>query len=411
MTSEERHEARYQRRVAKRRERRMARSKNCGDFEDVLSYANLYRSGLLCCRGVGWKNSTQSYRANIVTNTERTRQQLLSGKYKGKGFYEFDIVERGKKRHIRSVHISERAVQRTLCDQALIPVFQPALIYDNGASMRGKGISFAIRRVTCHLQRHFRKHGNAGYVLTYDFSSYFDTAIHEPVKQELDRRVHDDRVRSLANQCLDAFGPVGYGLGSQISQIAAIMLPNKLDHVIKQELGIKGYARYMDDGYLIHESKAHLKHCLRRIYEVCQELGITLNPKKVRIRRLSDGFDFLKVRFRLTTSGKVVRRGNRESIRIMRRKLKKFKDWLDHGRVVHIHGETARKAFPLQDICSAYASWRSHMAKGHNYWRIKRMDDYFMDLFGLDPRNKGAWRLAANGGQICIGSKMLPQAA
>lgn len=60
---------------------------------------------------------------------------------------------------------------------------------------------------------------------------------------------------------------------------------------------------------------------------------------------------------------------------------------------------------------AAVARSQRSMAKGHNYWRIKRMDDYFMDLFGLDPRNKGAWRLAANGGQICIGSKMLPQAA
>ena len=45
MTSEERHEARYQRRVKKRQERRLALSKSCGDFEDVFSYENLYQSG------------------------------------------------------------------------------------------------------------------------------------------------------------------------------------------------------------------------------------------------------------------------------------------------------------------------------------------------------------------------------
>lgn len=42
------------------------------------------------------------------------------------------------------------------------------------------------------------------------------------------------------------------------------MLPNKLDHFIKEKLGIKGYARYMDDGYLIHPSKEYLKECLTR---------------------------------------------------------------------------------------------------------------------------------------------------
>lgn len=70
MTSEERHEARYQRRVKKRQERRLALSKSCGDFEDVFSYENLYQSGHICCRGVSWKSSTQTYRFNLVTNTQ-----------------------------------------------------------------------------------------------------------------------------------------------------------------------------------------------------------------------------------------------------------------------------------------------------------------------------------------------------
>ena len=45
MTSEERREARYQRRVRERQEKRLARSKACGDFEQVFSYA--------LCRGRG----------------------------------------------------------------------------------------------------------------------------------------------------------------------------------------------------------------------------------------------------------------------------------------------------------------------------------------------------------------------
>lgn len=111
-------------------------------------------------------------------------------------------------------------------------------------------------------------------MLLFDFSNYFANAQHWPVKLELEKRIHDDRTRALANECLDNFGPVGYGLGSQISQTAALALPNRLDHVIKEELAIKGYARYMDDGYLIHHDKEHLKHCLVRMQEVCQSLGI-----------------------------------------------------------------------------------------------------------------------------------------
>lgn len=394
MTSEERHEARYQRRVKRRQERRLELSRSCGDFEDVFSFDNLYRSGHICCRGVAWKSSTQMYRFNLVTNTAATRQALLDGTYKSRGFIEFDLYDRGKMRHIRSIHISERVVQRTLCDKAINPILKPSFIYDNGASTQNKGIDFALNRLTCHLQRHYRRHGSEGYVLLFDFSNYFANAQHWPVSRELAKRVHDVRIRALANECLDNFGPIGYGLGSQISQTAALMLPNKLDHFIKEKLGIKGYARYMDDGYLIHRSKAYLKSCIAKIKEVCESLGITLNLKKTKIKKLTDGFKFLQVRFKLTETGKVLRKMSYESIKKMRRKLAKFKRWNEEGREVVIGGKRIRKIFSLSDICKAFGSWLGHMKRGKNFHAIQRMKSYFKTLFGFHPDNKVKWRAA-----------------
>ena len=321
MTSEERREARYQRRVRERQEKRLARSKACGDFEQVFSFDNLFQSGLLCCKNVGWKCSTQRYRMDIVGNTAKTRGALLNGTYKSRGFYEFELYDRGKWRHIRSVHISERVVQRTLCDKVVSPLFQSAFIYDNAASIKGKGIDFAMDRLNCHLQRHYRRHGLKGGILVFDFTNYFGDAQHWTVREELARRVHDVRTRNLANTFLENFGPVGYGLGSQISQQAALMLPNRLDHVIKQELGIEGYGRYMDDGYLIHEDMSYLKKCLARIKEVCAELGIRLNERKTKIRPISHGIVFLKTKFILTETGRVLRKMSRASMRAMKRKL------------------------------------------------------------------------------------------
>lgn len=381
MTSEERHEARYQRRCQRRQERRLLRSKACGDFEEVFSYKNLFASGHICCKNVGWKCSTQRYRMNIVSNTAKTRANLLNGTYKSRGFYEFELYDRGKWRHIRSIHISERVVQRTLCDKVVTPLFQPAFIYDNGASMKNKGIDFAMDRLNCHLQRHWRKHGLKGGILVFDFSNYFGNAQHWTVKGELLRRVHDPRTRRLADTFLDNFGPIGYGLGSQISQNAALMLPNKLDHVIKQELGIKGYARYMDDGYLIHEDIHYLEHCLKRIKEVCAELGIIVNEKKTRIRPIQRGIVFLKTKFLLTETGRVLRKMSRASMRAMRRKLYKFRRWVDEG------------TFTLEDVRTAYNSWRGHMRRGDSYKAVCRIDNYFKYLFGFHPDNKERWRV------------------
>lgn len=232
----------------------------------------------------------QKYITQAPLNVLNTHKLLISGKYQSQGFYEFDILERGKPRHIKSVTIEERVVQRCLCDYALVPVISRTFIYDNGASMKDKRYSFAIRRLTQHLHEHYRKHGQDGYILLFDFSKFFDHVNHALVKDILHKEFSDERLLALTEHFIDAFGNVGLGLGSQVSQVLALASANRLDHVIKEVLHIRGYGRYMDDGYLIHHSKAYLRHCLSVIKTVCNELGIVLNVKKTHIIKLSHGF-------------------------------------------------------------------------------------------------------------------------
>ena len=147
MTSEERREARYQRRKVKRDEARLRRSKECGDFDEVFSFRHLYLSGKKCCKGVYWKNSTQRYIGNIIPIIAKTHRELQNGTFKHRGFHAFTIMERGKKRYIRSVHITERAVQKCLCDYCLVPIYSACFIYDNSASLKHRGMDFALRRI------------------------------------------------------------------------------------------------------------------------------------------------------------------------------------------------------------------------------------------------------------------------
>ena len=91
----------------------------------------------------------------------------------------------------------------------------------------------------------------------------------------MDKHISDQRVRNLVRRFVVIFGDgVSLGLGSQISQIAAIFLPNAVDHLCKEKLRIKNYGRYMDDLYLIHSDKAYLRYCLWEIKQVCESLGI-----------------------------------------------------------------------------------------------------------------------------------------
>lgn len=367
MTSLERKERRYQRRKAAREQKKMERYQGCDNFEVVFSYDNLYKAYRECRKSVSWKASVQRYIATASLQLYQTHEELMNGTFRSKGFSEFDIMERGKLRHIQAVDMKERVVQRCLCDNCLVPVLSRSFIYDNGASLKDKGYHFSARRLIAHLQKHYRQYGTEGYVLLFDFSKFFDHISHEQIKNILRNNVTDERILRLCDHFIDAFGDVGMGLGSQVSQIFALAAGNGLDHYIKEVLGIRYYGRYMDDGYLIYHDKAYLRECLKRIREYCDSVGIVLNEKKTQIVKLSHGFVWLKARYYLTETGKMVRKLPRKSASRERKKI---------GRLCKI---LLDKKLPCIMLWESYQSWRSY-AKGFTaYKTVRNMDVYYLE--------------------------------
>lgn len=381
MTSAERHEARYQRRKAKRASKKAERYADCDNFDMVFSYGHLYQAYKVCRRGVAWKASVQKYITQAPLYVHQTYKRLHNGTFHNSGFYEFDLMERGKKRHIRSVKIGERVVQRCLCDNALVPILSRTFIHDNGACMKDKGYTFTVNRLCKHLRDHYKKYGTEGYILLFDFQKFYDNVSHAVLQKTLNHGFTDERILQLTQHLIDAFGNIGLGLGSQVSQILALASANRLDHYIKEILRIHGYARYNDDGYLIHHDKAYLEHCLRCIKRICIELGIKLNTKKTQIVKLSHGFTFLKIRFFITRTGRVIRKMGRKAVTRTRRKLKALKNLLDSGKVT------------FKDVYTSWQSWKAYASNFNAYHTVHNMSGLFDELFIrswlLEPDWKG----------------------
>lgn len=369
MTSEERRESRYQRRKARRDADRAAKVACFDDFEKVFTMEHLYHGYRMSRLGVRWKASTQRYVANALLYIAQTRTQLLAGTFRSRGFYEFDLFERGKARHIRSVDMHERVVQRCLCDYSLIPMLRRSFVYDNGASMKDKGYSFAVNRLRRHLRRHIRQHGPDGYILLFDFKSYFDSIPHELLTSILRRKYTDERLLKLILHFIECFGGKGLGLGSQVSQVLALAAADRIDHHIKDVLRVKNYGRYMDDGYLISHSKEHLQMCRREIVKLCTEMGLQLNENKTRIVPLRRGFTWLKIKINVLPSGQLLQRAWRKSVTRERRKLKKLKKIMEAGRLT------------AADAWQSFQSWDSHLIGLKAYRTRKEMRALYDRLF------------------------------
>jgi len=336
LTSEQRRQGRHERRKANREAARTKQIGSCDNFDLVTDLDNLDAAFKEAKKSVQWKESVQRYEMNRIVNLIESRRKLLAGEDVQEGFIRFTLRERGKVRNIKGIQIAERVIQKCLCDQVLVPILSRPLIYDNGASLKGKGVMFAVKRLITHLCRYYRQnnYSNEGYALLLGFKSYYDNIDHDILMGLIKNEIKDQRIIALTEKFIRVFGDGKVlGLGSQVSQVAAIFYPNILDHFIKEKLRVKYYVRYMDDLSLIHRDKNFLENCLLEIEKVCLRLTITINMKKTHIVKLSYGVMFLKGKYPLTETGKVIRTPNRNAAIRIKRKLKKFKLLLEAGKM------------------------------------------------------------------------------
>lgn len=310
------------------------------NFEEVFSFEHLYQSGKKACKGVRWKASTQNFECQLMANVYKYKQLLYKGTYKSKGFHEFVERERGKVRLIQSVHITERMIQKCLCDYCLLPLFKPTFIYDNAACIKGKGVGFAIRRLKAHLHRYYRENNsNEGYILLFDVKSFFNSIDHEILLNFVKAKLEDKGLYGLFEYFIRCFdGDKGLGLGSQVSQVGAAIYMNKFDHYFKDVLGIEYFGRYMDDGYIICNSKEKLQKLKQIVIEQLGLLKLKANENKTQIFRLDKGFTYLKRRFTLHSNGKLVVKPYKKNILRYKRKAKKLiNKQVDIEKLIDLH--------------------------------------------------------------------------
>lgn len=342
--------------------------------EDVPEYHPIADANNLCDafraarKGSSWKMQVQKFRWNLLSEVSVLQKELdnlqhgRDGAYAPSRYSLFMVNERGKTRAITALSIRDRVVKHALNDLFLIPDIRPHLIYDNGASLKGKGVSFTRNRLVAHLEKFFRETGsNDGWIMTLDFSGYYDNIDHARANQLIRKYEPDEFARLLTAQAFDSYKvdvsymsdeeyeaalhtkysaveyrKLGYpkegrrflyrslSVGDQTSQITAVAFATPIDKLAKIVCGQKYYGRYMDDIYIIGKSLKDLRTVLERIRTMAAKLKLFINPRKTRISKLSRTFTFMQNKYYLRENGHVVVRINPKTLRRMRQKLKKL---------------------------------------------------------------------------------------
>ena len=336
---------------------------SCGYRHEISDLNVLYEAFQRAKKGSDWKPQVQRFEVNLLSELAKLQRELNSRTFALSSLNKFVLRERGKVRVIAGDHIRDRVVKRALCDEALIPAMKKYLIYDNGAGLKGKGVSFARSRLETHLRRFYRENGgNEGYIYLSDYTKFFDNIQHDKFMAMFCKVVDGELALWLLEKILEqarvdiscmsekeysgalnvVFDSVEHekvdkklligqrllgkhmNIGDQVAQVAGVFYPSRLDNFIKIVRGVKYYGRYMDDSYIIHRDKDYLLVLSGEIERVAMENGIFINRRKTRICRLSDYWRFLQIQYSLTNTGRIIKKIHPQRIVAMRRKLKKL---------------------------------------------------------------------------------------
>lgn len=254
------------------------------------------------------------------------------------------VVYEPKARTISALPFRDRVVQHSL-HSVIYPIFERTFLPYSFACRKGKGTHHGVRYVQAVIRR-LSNHGEV-YCLKMDFSKYFPSIDRAVLYREIRRKISCKDTLAL----LEKFHPsdgTGIPIGHLTSQLLANIYGNKLDHFLAHKLGIKNWARYMDDTVVFSNSKEELRQWFAEIHNfITDELKMRFS--KWSIQPASRGVNFLG--YRIWKTHKLLRK---TSVIRAKRKLKKYEN------------DPKKKAEFL-------ASWKGHASHADSYNLLKRL--------------------------------------
>lgn len=304
------------------------------------------------------------YIENIFLIKEHLSKELYTP-----GNYNIFFVREPKIRVVMSQNMHDKIINHLVSYYILNPVILPCLIDQNVATRENKGTNYGIKLMKRYMNQ-IKLETNQFYILKFDISKYFYNIDHKVLKNLLQKKIKDKKALNIIFKIIDStnepyinkkisklieyykknttndriieelqkipFYEKGKGLpiGNMTSQILAIFYLNDLDHFIKENLKIKYYIRYMDDGILIHKDKYYLKYCLKEIkYIIEEEYKLKLNSK-TKIYSSKEKIEFLGFSYYLKKK-KLIIRVKTQTKKKFKRKIKNLRN-VDNEKYEHV---------------------------------------------------------------------------
>jgi hypothetical protein len=355
-------------------------------FDEAVSLKELCKAAKQCRRGVSNKAGPVDFNIHRISSCKRLRDDILAGRYKVRPGTKV-MIYRPKKRVATAPWFRDRTWQRAMCNNGVYDDLTKPFILDNIACQKGKGADMAIRRVIRMMQRlHRAAPGAPVYGVHLDVRKYFPSTPHDELKAMDRKRITDARFLPFLDEIIDSskderpreeidadpFGERGTGLGSQINQLHQVSLLNELDHEIK--CICREYIRYNDDFLILSHDREIVEKARDVIREHLEKYGLTMTDK-AGICKAEHGFYFLRKRFIMRSTGKIIIRLHPKALAEERKTLRGMKRCIEKGTRT------------MEDVERHYQSWVAN-AEYAGDAPIRAMDRFCTMLFREHPKYK-----------------------
>ncbi len=270
--------------------------KNHGSiFNEIISLENLFTSWEEFSIGKKSKKDVAEFSLNLEDNLFSLHSCLIDKTYRHLNYTPFYITD-PKLRHIHKACVRDRVVHHAVF-RILYPLFDKTFIFDSYSCRIGKGTHKAVKRLEDFLRKSSKNFTKNIYVLKCDISKFFDSIDHDILINLIRSKINNIDTLWLIEQINRSFENQtnnGIPLGNVTSQLLSNIYLNQLDQFMKHSLKIKFYIRYCDDFVMVHENKNYLLNLIPLIQTFLDErLKLKLHPRKVTIKKFSQGVDFL----------------------------------------------------------------------------------------------------------------------
>lgn len=259
-------------------------------IEEIVEYGNMSDSFDQVLRGTRRKESRQGQW--LLTHREEVIRELSdrikAGTYTVRDYREREINENGKTRRIQILTMKDRIAVHAIMavvDRHLKKRF----IRTTSASIKQRG----MHDLLAYIHRDMREQPETTrYCYKFDISKFYESIDQDTVMDCVRRVFKDRRLITL----LDGFVrmmPKGLSIGLRSSQgLGNLLLSVHLDHVLKDECGVRHFYRYCDDGVVLAGTKRELWEIRAIVHRQMEGIGLRVKASE-RVFPVTEGIDFL----------------------------------------------------------------------------------------------------------------------